>query len=370
MPVSNYGENIMESTQKIEHVRAYQLKMPLNEPYHLSWRSLEHFDLFLVYVQVEGGEGIGETVTLPGYSHETDELVWSLLQEWAERLPGMAATEALLFLQPVQKEHPFAAAAMVTAIETALQPLELTHELTVPLLGTVMAHHDGGLEEEVESLLGQGYTTLKVKVGWEEREDAAQVRRIQDMVGDRAYIRLDANQAYSLAQAKYLAHNVDPGNIELFEQPFGVDNWDDMVTLSRACPLPLMLDESITSESALERMIHLQCAQVVKFKLMKAGGLDALERLINRAVEAGLKVVLGNGVAGDIGNLHELVVAGRRVETAGEMNGFLKQEQRLLSNPYTVSQGGVTLPKGYAPQVDWRKVEQYTVERTSEKNLI
>lgn len=360
----------MESTQKIEQVQAFRVKMPLNAPYHLSWRSLDHFDLFLVQVHLEDGEGIGETATLPGYSHETDELVWSLLLEWAERLPDMAATEALLLLQPAQRKHPFAAAAMVTAIETALQPLELSREINVPILGTVMAHHDGELEEEIESLLRQGYTTLKVKVGWDEREDAAWVRRTQDMVGDRAHIRLDANQAYSLEQAMYLAHNVDPGNIELFEQPFGVGNWEDMVALSRACPLPLMLDESITSESELERMIHLRCAQVVKFKLMKAGGLNSLERLIRRAEEADLKVVLGSGVAGDIGNFHELVVAGRCVETAGEMNGFLKQEQRLLSNPYSVSQGGVTLPKGYAPQIDWRKVELHTVERTPEKNLI
>jgi len=29
-------------------------------------------------------------------------------------------------------------------------------------------------------------------------------------------------------------------------------------------------------------------------------------------------VVLGNGVAGDLKNLHELLVAGRLIETAGE----------------------------------------------------
>jgi L-alanine-DL-glutamate epimerase-like enolase superfamily enzyme len=347
---------------KIEEVQAFWLKMPLNVPYHLSLGEVEHFDLFLVRARVEDVEGLGETVPLPGYSRETDGSVWELLREWTKRLPGMEAGEAPRELAPVRRRHPFATTAIATAIETAIHPLELSEEIRVPLLGTVMTHREDRLEDEVESLLRQGYTTLKVKVGWEERDDASRVRRVQEIAGDRAMIRIDANQAYDLDQALYLVHHVDPANIELFEQPFPAGDWGDMVRLSKESPLPLMLDESIDSEAELEEMIRLRCAGVVKFKLMKAGGLAELERLILRAEDAGLKVVLGNGVAGDIGNFHELVMAGRHVETAGEMNGFLKQERRLLSNPYDVSQGGVTLPRGYAPRMDWSRIRSYAVE--------
>lgn len=353
--------------EKIVETRAFRLKMPLKTPYPLSLGEVNHFDLFLVRVGLENGEGVGETVPLSGYSKESGELVWSLLREWSGRLPGMEAKEALLQLEPVRRKHPFAAAALVTAIETARHPLDLPEETSVQLLGTVMAHREEELEGEIESLLQQGYSVLKVKVGWDEREDATYVRQVQKIVGDRALIRLDANQAYSLEQATYLTRHIGPDGIELFEQPFSIGDWESMVRLSKISPLPLMLDESIDSEAELEKMIRLRCAQVVKFKLMKAGGLSELERLILRAREAGLKVVLGNGVAGDIGNFHELIVAGRHIDTAGEMNGFLKQEQRLLSNPYEVSWGKVTLPKGYVTQVDWRKVEAYTIESTPAK---
>lgn len=356
----------MRRTEKrIMEAQAFRLKMPLKTPYPLSLGEVNHFELFLVRVQVESGEGVGETVPLPGYSHETEELVWRLLREWAGLLPGMDAEEALLRLEPIRKKHPFAVTPLVTAIETALHPFELPEQISVPLLGTVMAHREENLESEIEALLQEGYSVLKLKVGWDEQEDAAYTRRVQQIVGDRALIRLDANQAYSMEQATYLTSNVDPSGIELFEQPFKTGDWDSMVRLREISPLPLMLDESIDSEAELEKMIQLQCAQVVKFKLMKAGGLGELKRLILRAKGAGLKVVLGNGVAGDIGNFHELVIAGRHIETAGEMNGFLKQEQRMLSNPYAVSQGRVTLPSGYVPKVDWRKVEAYAVESTT-----
>lgn len=354
----------MELSAKIEDARAFRLRMPLNAPYHLSLGEVNHFDLFLFGVRVEDVEGLGETVPLPGYSRETADSVWEVLRRWSGRLPGMETGEALRVLASVRRRLPFAATAIATSIETAIHPPEPSREIRVPLLGTVMTHHEDGLEEEVESLLRGGYATLKVKVGWYEREDASRVRRVQEIAGDRATIRIDANQAYDLDQALYLAHRVDPSNIELFEQPFRAGDWESMVRLSKESPLPLMLDESIDSEAELEEMIRLRCAGVVKFKLMKVGGLAELERLILRAGDAGLKVVLGNGVAGDVGNLHELIAAGRLVETAGEMNGFLKQERRLLSNPYEVSRGGVTLPEGYVPRLDWSRVESYAVDHT------
>ena len=343
----------------------FRLRVPLNAPYRLSFARLDHFDLFLALVRIGDREGIGETVPLPGYSHETAEQVWRLLREWAVRLPGMETEEALILLDSTQRKHPFATTAVMTAVETALRPPELPEDVTVPLLATVATDHGEDSTEEIEALLSEGYVTLKVKVGWDEREDAARVRRVQEIVGDRALIRLDANAAYTPEQATYLVRHIDPSNIELLEQPFGSDAWDAMTRLSEISPLPLMLDESIASEEELERMIRLRCAGVVKFKLMKAGGLGTLERLILRAREAGLKVVLGNGVAGDVGNFHELAVAADQVETAGEMNGFLKQRERLLNNPYITSRGRAVLPRDYAPEVDWEKVERYSVASLS-----
>ncbi len=351
----------MNPVGKIEDIRAFRMKVPLSSPYHLSFGRLDHFDLLLVRVLVEGKEGVGEATPLHGYSHETAALVWRLLSGWAGELVGSSTEEALLSLRSARGEHPFAATAMATAMETALQPPQLAADTEIPLLGTVMTDHREEPDEEIDALLREGYTTLKVKVGWDEREDAARVRHAQEIVGDRAQIRLDANQAYDLEQARYLVRHVDPGNIELFEQPFGIDAWDAMIRLSEVSPVPLMLDESIISEAELEKAIRSRCAQVIKFKLMKAGGLEELKRLILRAKEAGLKVVLGNGVAGDIGNFHELSIAADHVDNAGEMNGFLKQRERLLSNPYTTSRGRAIFPQGYVPRVDWEKVERYSV---------
>ena len=344
-------------------IELYRLRVPLRTPYRLSFGTLRELELFLARVWVEHACGVGESVPLPVYSSETAEGVWSGLEESAGAIAGRPAGDALAALERSRERRPFATAPLMTALETALAPPVPSEDLAVPLLGTVLSHDEDRSPEEIEALLDAGYRTLKVKVGFDVAADARWVARVQELVGGRAQIRVDANQGYSFEAAREFVGQVEPQGIEVFEQPFEPGEWDAMTRLSALSPLPLMLDESIATAADLERLIELRCAGTVKFKLAKAGGLAALERLIARARDAGLEVVLGNGVAGDVGNLHELVVAARAIATAGEMNGFLKPAARLLTNPYEIVEGSARLPRGYAAELDWERVEAHTVGR-------
>jgi L-alanine-DL-glutamate epimerase-like enolase superfamily enzyme len=346
----------------LELINAHRLVLPLAHPYRLSFATLDHFEIVLVAVRVDGREGLGDCVPLPGYSPESADSVWTSLKARAPALVGRPAGEALAALERDRERRPFAAAPLMTAIETALEPLSVTARVAVPLVGTVGGRDGEEAAGEAERLLAAGYETLKVKVGWDPLADARRVARIQRAVAGRARLRIDANQAWDLEQARRFIAHVEPTGIEHFEQPFPPDAWEQSATLARMSALPLMLDESIDSEADLERAVALGCAQVVKFKLAKAGGLTALERLIRRARAEGLGVVLGNGVAGDIENLYEALVARRLVDGAGEMNGFLKPRSRLLRNPYEVVGGRAVLERGYVPEVDWELVAVHAID--------
>ena len=351
------------SGRTVGPVELYRLRLPLRTPYRLSFGTLCELELFLARVWVEQACGTGESVPLAIYSSETADGVWSGLTESARAIAGRSARDALAELEREREQRPFATAPLMTALETALAPPVPTHDLAVPLLGTVLSHDEDSSPEEVEALIADGYRTLKVKVGFDVAADARWVARVQELVGGRALIRVDANQGYSFEAACEFVRRVDPAGIEVFEQPFEPGEWDAMARLAVLSPLPLMLDESIATGADLERLIELRCAGTVKFKLAKAGGLAALEHLIAVARGGGLEVVLGNGVAGDVGNLHELVVAARAIDMAGEMNGFLKPVTRLLANPYEVVEGRARLPRGYAAEIDWERVAAHTVDR-------
>ena len=60
-------------------------------------------------------------------------------------------------------------------------------------------------------------------------EDIRKVRMAQEAIQGKALIRLDANQGYTLPQAKKFVQNIDPRGIEFLEQPFKENEWEAMV---------------------------------------------------------------------------------------------------------------------------------------------
>ena len=66
-------------------------------------------------------------------------------------------------------------------------------------------------------------------------------------------MRLDANRAYSEADACRFAAALDPSGIELFEQPCHSDDWDANAKVAKVSTVPIMLDEPICGLGDIER---------------------------------------------------------------------------------------------------------------------
>jgi hypothetical protein len=72
--------------------------------------------------------------------------------------------------------------------------------------------------------------------------------------------------------------------------------------------------------------------------------------------------VLGNGVASDIGCWMEACIAHGRIDTAGEMNGFLKPVLPIVRNPLEVESGAIVIPADYWPDLDDKAIAEFRVE--------
>lgn len=345
---------------KIDSIHVYHLRIPLKQPYVLSFKSIREFDI--IFVTVRDGEriGYGETVPLYGYSDESFSDAWNLLAIWKKEFEGKTVKEIKNSLLQWKKTHPFSTTAIWSALETLQGQHVVKEDIYYPLLGTLHASEKKGIAIEIKELIADGYTTIKVKVGMKDVEtDIRKIRYIQEVIGDQALIRIDANQGYDFDEAKKLVQHIDSSNIELFEQPFSKTDWNSMIDLAKISPIPLMMDESINGEADINRVISTRCAEYVKFKLMKAGSIVQLNHLIQKAQSEGLKVVLGNGVAGEVGNLHEILVAHSLLTNAGEMNGFLKLKEMIFEQPIKVIDGKVYLPKGFEVSLNMEKFDKF-----------
>ncbi len=364
----------MSTGAKVEQLNLYRVRVPLKVPYKLSLGTIEAFDMLLVETLIDNGSrGWGEATVLTGYTHETITQAWEVASSKAADLIGLTVAQAIDHCRVLQSPTPFTATALVCALEMAQGHAVLVNdkECRVPLLAVINETQYDAIDEEIGQQLALGYGTLKVKVGFDLESDMKRLAFIQDRVGDRAALRLDANQGYSRDDAVRFVTTINPTGIELVEQTCASGDWSSAMEVAKAAGprgLKMMLDESIFGPRDIDQAAEMHCADIIKLKLMKTGGLDALDSGLDHIRRRGMQAVLGNGVAGDIGCWMEACVAARSLNNAGEMNGFLKPTIRLFEVPMRVQAGHlVLLPNSKttdnAVKPDWEALPKFTLEQ-------
>lgn len=349
---------------RLEIITVHRLAVPLIQPYRLVFGDVTQYDTLIIEAtDNDGRSGYGEATVLTGYTDETIDDCWQVACGVSRAMAGLDTVQAGKRLTTLAATHPFTATAFATAIEMieGSTLLEQRAPTAVPLVGLLDAKNETAMQSETERLLAAGYRTLKFKVGFDPARDAALVAMAQRAVRGRAGIRIDANQGYSAEQGIAFVRALDPEGIELFEQPCKAGDWDSHVAVARAAQVPMMLDESIYGMADIDKAARLGCATYIKLKLMKLVTLDALVAAIQHIRDLGMKPVLGNGVACDIGCWLEGVVAAKHIDNAGEMNGYLKARGGLMRTALGFDHGAMVLPSGAPPQLDAAQLKHYRV---------
>ncbi|MEK6594180.1 MAG: enolase C-terminal domain-like protein [Pseudomonadota bacterium] len=350
---------------ELERIAVHRLRVPLATPYRLAFGVVEYYDTLIAELTDRDGRcGFGEATVLTGYTDETIEDSWRAARQLATQLAPARRADLPKTIQLLGENYPFTATAFATALEMLENSglLQVPRETAVPLVGLLSATQEEAIRTESERLLAAGYRTIKIKVGFDVVQDAHFVKTVQRAVNGRARIRIDANQGYSAEQGIAFVRELDPADIELFEQPCAAGDWDAHLAVARISPVPMMLDESIYGIADIDRAAQLGAAAYIKLKLMKLVTLAQLTQAIQHIQSLGMKAVLGNGVACDPGCWMEACAAAGRIDNAGEMNGFLKTRSHLFTRPLEFRDGCVWLKPGFTPQLDAANLKQHLVD--------
>jgi L-alanine-DL-glutamate epimerase-like enolase superfamily enzyme len=106
-----------------------------------------------------------------------------------------------------------------------------------------------------------------------------------------AVFRVDANCGWTVEETLTKATALKEMNVEMIEQPLKAGEWEGMKQLYAACALPLMADESCCVAADVD-LCH-NHFHGVNIKLMKCGGMTPARRMITKARELGLEVMMG-----------------------------------------------------------------------------
>lgn len=131
---------------------------------------------------------------------------------------------------------------------------------------------------------------VKLKVGLDLEADAARIEGVRARVGPETPIRLDANGAWTVTQAKAALDRFAPLGIELVEQP--AQAVEELAAIRRGSPIPIAADESVRDAQGLEELLQAEAVDWVVLKPALLGGLHATQRLHDAARRRGVRVLL------------------------------------------------------------------------------
>jgi len=340
---------------RLQEIVLRTVRLPLISPYVLSYRTFTEFEPIIVEVRDSDGHvGWGEGHISPGSSSETRDGGWAFCREHAAVVIGKETHEAKAMIARDVAASKVAATALLTAIEMleGNPLLTVDRESRLPLLTPFNSSAPADIEREVEQCLSDGFRTFKIKVGKSAEDDSRRVKRIQRTIAGRATMRLDANRAYSEADACRFAAALDPAGIELFEQPCSAEDWEANAKVASVSPVPVMLDEPICALADVKRASTIANVGFCKLKLKRFGGLDRLHEALAAVHQSGMKPVLGDGLSSELCCWMEACVGRVKIRNAGEFNGFLKPKVRLFAEPLQFVAGALVLRSGFMPAID------------------
>lgn len=174
------------------------------------------------------------------------------------------------------------------------QLLDLSGNTTPPTSFTIGLDSTERMQQKVKE--AEGYPILKVKLGTD--RDFEIIRAIR-AVTDKP-IRVDANEGWETVEAakKHISFLADQ-NIELIEQPMPAGSDGQMQELFEWSPLSLFADERFKGSGNLEDITTM--FDGINIKLAKIGSIVKAGRVISRAQELGLQVMIGCMIESSLG---------------------------------------------------------------------
>jgi O-succinylbenzoate synthase len=354
---------------KLAGLELRRIAMPLVSPFRTSFGTEHARDVLLVRAAGEDADGWGECVAMsePLYSSEyvdgAAEVIRRFLVPAIASLPDADAHTAEAAFARI-KGHPMAKAAVQTALLDA--ELRAAGMSFGGYLGAVREAVPSGVSvgimntvpellDAVAGYLEQGYLRIKLKIepGW----DVAPVAAVRERFGDGILLQVDANTAYTLADARHLAR-LDAYDLLLIEQPLPEDDLRGHAALARQLRTPVCLDESITSARAAADAIALGATSVVNVKPGRVGGYLEARRIHDVCAANGVPVWCGGMLETGIGRAANVALAALPDFTLpGDTSASDRYFARDVTEPFVLRDGHVAVPTGpglgVTPELDY-----------------
>jgi len=276
-------------------VSYFPFNLKFRHPFTISKGTKTHQPTLIVELEHFGIKGYGEAPAITYYNITVEKMIEDL-----EKKKGMIEKFAFTepdrywhYLHHLLPQNPFLVCALDIAawdLFAKMQNKKLYELWKGDIAKNPLTDYTIGIDsidKMVSKLKEKPWPIYKIKVGT--ADDIGIVKALRENTD--AILRVDANAGWDMETALQLIPSLKELGVEYVEQPLAKDNWEGMKTLYNESALPLFADESCVGEQDVEKCKdHFHG---INIKLTKCSGITPALRMVKKARELNLKIMLG-----------------------------------------------------------------------------
>ena len=276
-------------------IRTRIVNQPFRYPFTIARGTKTHQPIFIVQMEWNGFYGYGEAPEITYYNIPAEKMQEDLDRKklFAEKFALTDPERYWHYLHHLFPQNAF----LVCALDMAgwdlfgnIRGKSISELISSASSEAPVTDYTIGIdtvEKMKDKMLEKPWPVYKIKVGFE--GDMEMIRSLRKITGSK--LRVDVNSGWTSDQALRNIQELKDLDIELVEQPLHKDDWEGMKKLFKESTLPLIADESCVSENDVDK-----CQGYfhgINIKLTKCSGITPARRMITRARELDLKIMLG-----------------------------------------------------------------------------
>jgi L-alanine-DL-glutamate epimerase-like enolase superfamily enzyme len=276
-------------------VTYYPYSLKFRHPFTISKGTKTHQPTLIVELEHFGVKGFGEAPAIAYYNIPVEKMIEDLERKktFVEKFAFTEPDRYWHYLHHLLPQNPFLVCALDIAawdMYGKLKNKKLYELWKGDISKNPITDYTIGIDsidKMVAKLKEKPWPIYKIKVGTP--DDIAIVKALRENTD--SILRVDANAAWDVETALKLIPQLKELGVEFIEQPLAKDNWEGMAMLFNDSVLPLIADESCVFENDVEKCKdHFHG---INIKLTKCSGITPALRMIKKARDLNLKVMIG-----------------------------------------------------------------------------
>ena len=279
------------------------INLPFRHPFTISRGTKTHQPALLVELEHFGIKGYGEAPAITYYDITVDKMIADLeaKRSFIEKFAFTTPERYWHFLHHLFPHNSFLVCALDMAgwdLYGKLNSRQLYSLWKLDIAKNPVTDYTIGIdtiENMVIKMKEKPWPVYKIKLGTpNDVQIIAELRKHTSSI-----FRIDANAAWVEAEALDKIEAFAKLGVEFIEQPLAREDWEGMKFLFKNSLLPLIADESCVAEHDVEKC-H-EYFHGINIKLTKCGGITPAIRMISKARELKMRVMVGSMNESSIG---------------------------------------------------------------------